>query len=176
MARVLICGLGSIGRRHLRNLRALGVEDIVLVRTGKSTLPDEELKGMPVEADIETALKRHKPQAVIVSNPTALHLDVAIPAARAGCHLLIEKPVSHSLAGLEELRSAVRAGGGKVLIGFQFRFHPGLRLAKQMVDGGAIGTSDWATPATYTGIWDLVRDLFAATRLASERGLSLIHI
>ena len=45
----------------------------------------------------------------------------------------------------------------------------GIRALK-VVDGGAIGTSDWATPATYTGIWDLVRDLFAATRIASERG------
>ena len=181
MARVLICGLGSIGRRHLRNLRAQGVEDIVLVRTGKSTLPDEELKGMPVEADVETALKRHRPQAVIVSNPTALHLDVAIPAARAGCHLLIEKPVSHSLVGLEELRSAVRTGGGQVLIGFQFRFHPGLRLAKQMVDGGAIGRplsmrAHWGEHLADWHPWEDYRGSYAARAdLGGGAVLTLCH-
>ena len=38
--RFLICGLGSIGRRHLRNLVSLGEDDIILLRTGKSTPAD----------------------------------------------------------------------------------------------------------------------------------------
>ena len=42
----MIAGLGSIGRRHLRNLIALGEKDILLYRSGKSTLPDDELKDM----------------------------------------------------------------------------------------------------------------------------------
>jgi predicted dehydrogenase len=86
-----IAGLGSNGRRHLRNLIELGEEDVVLYRTGKSTISDEELERFPTEYSLEDALA-HNPDAVIVSNPTALHLDVAIPAARAGSHLLIEKP------------------------------------------------------------------------------------
>lgn len=139
MTRFLICGLGSIGRRHLRNLRALGEQDIVLLRTSKSTVPDDELGSLPVEHDLHMALERWRPQAVIVSNPTALHLDVAIPAARDGCHLLIEKPVSHSMDRIEELQAGVGSGGGKVLVGFQFRFHPGLQQAKRLLDEGAIG-------------------------------------
>ena len=71
-----------------------------------STLPDDELKGYPTETDLRLALA-HKPDAVIVSNPTALHLDIAIPAAQCGCHLLLEKPISHSMARLDEL---VKAG------------------------------------------------------------------
>lgn len=136
---ILICGLGSIGRRHLRNLVALGQSDVVLLRTGLSKLPEADLAGFPAEADLKRALSDWNPEAVIVANPTALHLDVAIPAAEAGCHLLIEKPVSHSLEGIEELRQAVARGGGKVLVGFQFRFHPGLREAKRLLDEGAIG-------------------------------------
>ena len=79
--KILIAGFGSIGRRHFRNLLALGERDILLYRTGRSTLPDDELEGLRVETDLEAALAHH-PQAVIVANPTALHLDVAIPAAR----------------------------------------------------------------------------------------------
>ena len=45
--RFLIAGLGSIGRRHLRNLLALGQRDIVLYRTFRSTLPDDELVDFP---------------------------------------------------------------------------------------------------------------------------------
>src|SRR5512136_994770 len=108
----LIAGLGSIGRRHFRNLLALGERDILLYRTHQSTLPADELAGFPVESDLRVALA-YKPDAVIVSNPTALHLDIAIPAAQCGCHLLIEKPVSHSMAHLNELEQAVRENGVK---------------------------------------------------------------
>lgn len=122
----LIAGFGSIGRRHLRNLQALGEKDILLYRTHHSTLPEDEIAGIPVETDLQTALA-HKPQAVIISNPTALHLSVAIPAAEAGCHILMEKPVSHNLDGMDELKSALKKGGGQLLVGFQFRYHPTLQ-------------------------------------------------
>ncbi len=135
----LIAGLGSIGRRHLRNLLTLGERDIVLYRTGRSTLPDDELAPYPTEHDLTRALTRHKPDAVIVSNPTALHLDVAIPAAEAGCHILLEKPISHSLDRVDELLDAVRRNKVRVVVGFQFRFHPGLLRARQLIQDGEIG-------------------------------------
>src|SRR5512145_2467899 len=107
----LIAGLGSIGRRHFRNLIALGEKDIVLLRTRKATLSDDELAGYPVETDIHEALLKHKPEAVIVANPTALHMDIAIPAAKAGCHILLEKPISDSLDRVEELQKAAQKSG-----------------------------------------------------------------
>jgi predicted dehydrogenase len=137
--RFLIAGLGSIGRRHMRNLVALGETDIVLLRSGKATLPGDELSHYPSETDLTTALARHNPDAVIVSNPTALHLNVAIPAAEAGCALLLEKPLSHSTQGLDLLQKAVKKSGSKVLVAFQFRFHPGFIRVKQLITEGAIG-------------------------------------
>lgn len=136
--KILIAGFGSIGRRHFHNLLALGERDILFYRSGRSTLPDDELSGYVVETDLQAALA-HRPQAVIVANPTALHLQVAIPAAEAGCDLLLEKPISHSLDGLSELQAAVQKSGAKVLVGYQFRFHPGLRRVKELFDGGEIG-------------------------------------
>ena len=135
----LIAGLGSIGRRHFRNLIALGENDIVLLRTRKSTLPDDELTGFPVETEIHAALEKHKPDAVIVANPTAMHLDVAMPAAEAGCHILLEKPVSHSLERLDELENAAQQSGSKILVGFQFRYHPTLNKARELIQSNAIG-------------------------------------
>ena len=136
--KILLAGFGSIGRRHLNNLRALGETDFVLLRSNRSTLPDDEIKDLPVETDIAAALA-HQPQAVVISNPTALHLEVAIPAARAGCSLLMEKPVSNNLERVDEFEEALQAGGGRVLVGFQFRFHPGLRQVKAWLDAGEIG-------------------------------------
>ncbi len=135
----LIAGLGSVGRRHMRNLISLGETDIVLLRTHKATLPDDELANFPVETNIDEAIKKHKPDAVIVSNPTSLHLDIAIPAAQAGCVILLEKPISDSMQRIDELSSAVKKSGAKVLVAFQFRFHPSLMKAKELISNGAIG-------------------------------------
>lgn len=136
--RFLIAGAGSIGQRHLRNLQALGEHDITLYRTFLGTLQSPELEKFPVDHTLEAALARH-PDAVIISNPTRLHLEIAIPAARAGCHLLLEKPVSDSMDLIPELQEAMRAGGSRVLVGYHFRFHPGLLQVKQLLDAGAIG-------------------------------------
>ena len=123
----------------MRNLIALGEKDIVLFRTRKATMPDDELAGFPVETDFHEALKKHKPDAVIVGNPTSIHLDIAIPAAEAGCAILLEKPISNSIERLDQFESAVKKSGSKVLVAFQFRFHPGLMRAKQLISDGEIG-------------------------------------
>ena len=134
----LIAGYGSIGRRHFRNLHALGERDFLFLRSKQSTLSDDEISDYPIETDIQTALA-HKPDAVIVSNPTSLHLDVAIPAAEAGCDLLLEKPISHTMDGVDDLKAAVKQGSGQVLVGFQFRYHPLLQQAAALLSGEAIG-------------------------------------
>ena len=130
---------GSIGRRHFRNLISFGEKDIVLLRSHRATLSDDELAGYPVETNLNEALKKYKPDAVIISNPTALHLDIAIPSANAGCSILIEKPISNSLDQIDQLESALAKGGGQLLVGFQFRFHPTLQKAAQLLKENAIG-------------------------------------
>jgi predicted dehydrogenase len=136
--KILIAGLGSIGRRHLRNLLALGEKDILLYRTRHSSLPDDDLGDFPVITDLRAALDQ-RPDAAIIANPTALHLETAVAAAQTGCHLLLEKPISHTLTGVPALRQAVQQRGGQVLVGFQFRFHPGLRQVAAWIAQGAIG-------------------------------------
>ncbi len=138
IVKTLICGFGSIGRRHLNNLRAVGETEFVLLRSHLSTLPDDEINGIPTETDIKTALA-HQPDAVIVSNPTALHLDAAIPAAQAGCAILLEKPISHDMQRVDELQRSLEANGKRLLVGFQFRFHPVLRKIRELLRKNEIG-------------------------------------
>jgi predicted dehydrogenase len=137
--KILIAGLGSIGRRHFHNLRTLGESDLVLFRSKQSTLPDEELEGFPVETELDAALAQ-KPKVAIIANPTSLHLDLAIPCARAGCHLLIEKPISHSMDRLPELQDALTETGAQTLVGFHFRQHPNLLRLKEIIETGEIGS------------------------------------
>jgi len=176
----LIAGFGSIGRRHMRNLLALGERDIVLYRSNRSTLPQDEIAEFPVETDLRAALD-HGPDAVIISNPTALHLDVAVPAARAGCAILMEKPVSHNLERVDELRAAAREGKASILVGFQFRFHPTLRLAAQMLSEGAVGQvqsarAHWGEYLPNWHPWEDFRQSYAArTDLGGGVILTLCH-
>ncbi|MEK6220629.1 MAG: Gfo/Idh/MocA family oxidoreductase, partial [Chloroflexota bacterium] len=178
--KILIAGLGSIGRRHLRNLGSLGEHDILLYRTHQSTMPDDELSAYPVETDLSAALAQ-KPDAVIVANPTALHLDVAIPAAKAGCHILLEKPVSDTLERIDELQIAAQASGARVLVGFQYRYHPGLKHAAKILASGEIGRplsmrAHWGEYLPNWHPWEDYRNSYAARKdLGGGVVLTLSH-
>lgn len=143
----LICGLGSIGRRHLRNLKQLGEQDIILYRTRLSTLPDDELSTFTTYTDLTEALAE-KPDGVIISNPSALHIPVALQAARAGANLLIEKPVSHNLEGINELGEVLKQQGRRALVGFHFRYHPVLKEVKAELESATLGK-----PLSATAHW-----------------------
>lgn len=135
-APIVIAGTGSIGQRHLRNLVAIGGPPPILYSSGLGMLPLPP--GFPVERRIDSALQ-HAPCAVIVANPTSHHLTTALEAARAGAHLLIEKPISHTLDGLGTLRAEQQRHRLRILIGYQFRFHPMLRRVREWIAGGRIG-------------------------------------
>lgn len=136
----VIAGMGSIGKRHLQNLLSLGVRNLTLYRTGQGVLDSADFAEYPTERILPKVLSR-KPTGVIISNPTALHMEVALQAAHAGCNILIEKPVSHTLAGVKELEHLIHQKGIKVLVGFQFRFHPGLRQIKRWIDDRILGSA-----------------------------------
>lgn len=135
---MLLAGLGSIGRRHLRNMMELGIEKVTLLRSGNSTLDTEEFSHLPVTSDLRSALA-DKPDAVVISTPTSLHMEMALQAAEAGSHILLEKPISHNLAGLKELEFLVKQNGVQILVGFQFRFHPTLTQIKTWIDDKILG-------------------------------------
>jgi predicted dehydrogenase len=133
----LIAGAGSIGTRHLANLRSLDCHGLRLYRTSlrpRIGAPSD----VPVERELASAFRRH-PRAVLVCNPTSLHIPVALAAARAGSHLFIEKPLSHSMEGVGELQAEVERRGLVAFVGFQFRFHPAFRQVRAWLAEGAIG-------------------------------------
>jgi len=116
---------------------------------------------------VEEALEKHKPNAVIVANPTALHLDVAIPAAQAGCHILLEKPIANSLERVNELREAAQKSGSRILVGFQFRHHPTLLKSRELIQQGALGKvltvhAHWGEYLPQWHPWEDYRQSYAA--------------
>lgn len=139
LGRFLVIGCGSIGKRHLRNLQRLGVKDIAAVDVHEGRLEEVRKKlGVHVFDDLDTALCSGVKTALICT-PTSLHIPHALAAARAGCHLFIEKPLSHSLEDVDELVEEVERHGLVTLVGCNFRFHPGLQQTKTLLEEGAIG-------------------------------------
>lgn len=134
----LFNGLGSIGQRHLRNLHALGHREFFVYRTGNVATPIETEYRVKRLESFEAGLALH-PDAVFITNPTVFHLAHTKQALAAGCHVFIEKPVSHTLEGVDELEHLAQKKGRVVFVGYQLRFHPILRAIKEQVDQGAIG-------------------------------------
>lgn len=150
--KVLFAGLGSIGQRHVRNLRALmgsQVEILAYRAHGDSPVLNADMTvkhGAVLEStyhirsfsNLDDALEQ-KPDAVFVTNPNSLHLPVALAAAKAGCHLFIEKPLADSLDGVEELIDVVERSKRVAFVAYQFRFHPGLRWIKSLLEERRVG-------------------------------------
>jgi predicted dehydrogenase len=149
--RVLIAGLGAIGQRHARNLRALrpdvalhavrsrGLRHVVTEALQRDDTRDVEAElALTVHGSLDDALAA-RPDAVFVCTPSALHLDVALRAADAGCHLFIEKPVSHTSDGLGRLLRIVAERKRVAAVGCQWRFHPGVVRLRELLTGGALG-------------------------------------
>jgi predicted dehydrogenase len=151
--RVLFCGLGGIGQRHLRNLCSLLPEGQLEVHAyrvlGRSEKLLDDLSVDPernlvtdyrivVHLDLDEALAV-KPDLVFVCNPSNLHARVALQAAKAGAHIFIEKPVADTLDGLEELLALVRAKQLVCYVGYNFRFHPALIRLKELLEARNFG-------------------------------------
>jgi len=150
--KILIVGLGSIGQRHVRSLRHLLGDEVELLafRQKGNTLeitdsldvrPDQDLEAIyriKSYTDLDAALAE-QPIATLVCTPNHLHMPIALAAAKAGSHLFIEKPVSHNLAGLQELRDEIDRRGLVCLVGYHLRFHPALRQLQAFHRDGAFG-------------------------------------
>ena len=150
--RVLVVGLGGIGQRHVRNLRALLGDkvEILAQRTGwRGHVLTDRLAIKP-GADLEDEYNirafsnlgealSERPDAVFVANPSSLHVPVALAAADAGCHLFIEKPLSHTYDGVEDLITRVERQGLVALVAYQMRFHPCLQLMRSLLQDRAVG-------------------------------------
>jgi predicted dehydrogenase len=150
--RILVAGLGAIGQRHARNLRALCGDGIELLAFRRRRLPyvvTESLErddsrnvetelGITAYEDLDAALAA-KPDGVFVCTPSNQHLEIAQSAADAGCHLFVEKPVSHTLDGVDRLCETVASNELVVLVGCQWRFHPCVRWLRDLLQAGTLG-------------------------------------
>lgn len=133
--RYLVVSLGSIGRRHLRNLRCLRPNaEIAVLRLNA----DIDGAVLPEGADLQFGSLDQaiafSPVAAIVAGPATTHRSVALGLAKAGVHLLLEKPMADRSEGLAQVIEACRAQGVVLMVGYNLRFLPALRFVKDFLD------------------------------------------
>lgn len=150
--KILFLGLGSAGQRHLRNIRRiLGDQaELSAVRVRKlNWVFDDNLQVVPAatlqdkypikEYDNLSDAFAQKPDITIIANPNSMHIECAVQAAKAGSHIFIEKPLSNTLDGIDELKHIARKNKLKVYVGFQNRFHPCIQKLKELIDSSRLG-------------------------------------
>lgn len=124
MIRVLVAGLGNMGRSHaLAYHRDPAFELVGLVNRSTPSL-DPALAGYEVTSDFHEALTRLKPDLVCVSTYSDSHADYAIAAMEAGCHVFVEKPLATTVADARRVADCAARTGKKVVVGYILRHHP----------------------------------------------------
>lgn len=127
--KILITGLGSIGRRYARLLQERGGVKLIGLRSNRGSAPCGGV------TDIYTWEEAASCGAKIafITNPTAAHIETAIKCAELGMHLFIEKPLDMRLDRLPELKELVANKGLTAYVAYNLRFHPGVVELKDIV-------------------------------------------
>jgi myo-inositol 2-dehydrogenase/D-chiro-inositol 1-dehydrogenase len=142
-ANIGVIGAGRIGRIHARNLKfqipgakLIAIADVVF--ESAKTLANE-LEIPVYEQDYRRLLKNNDIQAVIICSSTDTHAQIMIEAAEAGKHIFCEKPIALEMGKIDRALSAVDKAGIKLQVGFNRRFDPSFKKAKELIEAGKIG-------------------------------------
>lgn len=174
-------GCGSIGKRHIANILSLGDHAVRAVDVDSEAARDVAVRyGVPIGTGLDAALDE-RPDCVFITTPTASHLGPAMAAARAGCDLFVEKPLSHSLDGVKELIGEVEERKLITMVGCNMRFHPNIAAMKIFLQEGRLGRiySVHAEAGSYLPGWrpsvDYRRNYGARKELGGGVLLDSIH-
>jgi len=191
--KVLFIGLGSIGQRHLANFKRIANEDAevlvcretdhnIIINNGMA-IPCNSLEqhyGFKQVSDLDKALAE-KPDFVFVTNPTSKHLEVALKAAEKGCALFVEKPLAHTMDGIDLLKQWTKKNKLVVMVGYQMRFHPCykfiLKILSEKEYGDVVSAGfEWGTYLPRHHPYEDYRQGYAAQKnLGGGAILGMIH-
>lgn len=152
--RIAVIGAGTIGKTHILN--ALQCPEIELVGVADAHAPAVQwvkAQGLSCVDDHRELIERFKPDGVVVATPNDLHASMTLDALKAGCAVLVEKPIADSLEDARAIEAASLQTGLPVLVGHQRRHNPIMQQAKAMVDEGRLGR-----PVCVTGMATWYKD------------------
>ncbi len=137
MKTILIVGFGSIGNRHFKNILN-NYKMKIIICTKRKDLGRLTGKNILVVDSISKALI-HKPNIALITNETKNHIKVATILAQNGLDLFLEKPLSDSMKGVDNLLKIVKDKKLITQMGCNFRFYPPILKIKKLIDENKIG-------------------------------------
>lgn len=139
--KIVIVGLGSIGRRHARLLAQRSDVDLAYCDPRKDMLSMaiQETGNHPTFSDFKEALSS-QPDIMVIATPHHLHVPQTLQAIQNNIHVLCEKPLSHSLEEAQTLADEEKKYSAIISIGFHLHFHQGLCRLKELISNGSLGT------------------------------------
>jgi predicted dehydrogenase len=136
--KIVVVGLGSIGKRHLRNLLHIGYSDIAVV-SRNGVLP-REFDNNNVYSTIEEALINNQFDAAFICTPTSLHIhNLLLLLKHRIQNIYIEKPLSNSFEDLDETVKLANSYSSNVCVGYDLHFEPGLQKVRELLQQKTIG-------------------------------------
>lgn len=167
--RILIVGTGSVGRRHARNLHALGAT--IACFDPRADRLDESAREVPLDGrhtDWDAALAQPI-DGVVIASPPSFHVEQSIAWLSRGVPVLLEKPVSPDLASAEMLARAVATSKAPLLLGYTYRWWPPLVEIRKRIAAGAVGPARHARFVMSAHLadwhpWERYQDFFMASR------------
>ena len=129
----------------------------------------------------------HNPDFAIIANETNIHVKFAKILSKAGIHLFIEKPLSDSIRGINELSQTTYEKKLVTFMGFNFRFHPGIKIIKKLITEKKIGKiisvlvenssylPDWHPNENYTKSYSARKELGGGVVLTSIHELDYLY-
>ena len=175
--KIAVLGLGSVGLRHAENLLALG-RDVIGYDPDPARRALLEERGGRALADRDATFD--DAAAAVIASPSAQHADDIARGIEAGMHLLVEKPLAHSLDGLDRLICAAEEKGLVLAAAFNLRFRAVMRAAKRVIDEGQLGALLWGRfqCASYLPDWRPDQDYrkgYAADPVSGGVLFDMIH-
>lgn len=176
----MIFGAGSIGERHIQVLQSLGYNNIYVYR--KRNLPLRQVDATEVKIFTDLSLiDQINPVVAFITSPTAIHIDQALDCVKKGIHVLIEKPLSHTLQGIEELKDLAEKNNVLVQIGYMLRYHPVFLRLKSIIENNSYGKlqyfhTHWGEYLPHWHPWEDYKESYAARKeLGGGVALTLSH-
>lgn len=170
---VAMIGAQFMGKTHSNGWRKVGmffdlpVQPVMKVMCGK--FPEELANGAKwgweeTSLDWEAVVNRPDIDIIDVCTPNFLHPPIAIAAAKAGKHVVCEKPLANTLKEANAMLAAVKKAGIKHMCGFSYRFAPAVQSIKRMIENGELGhiyhfraayQQDWIVDPDFPMVWRL---------------------
>lgn len=141
MINVGIIGAGFFGEKHAQAIAELaGAQVVAASRTNEPALKEfTQQFGGQGYTSYKELLHDQAVDVVVIATPHHLHTDITVAAAKAGKHIMLEKPMAHNLAECDQILQAVEEAGVKLMVGHINQFAPSYKVAKELIESDEVG-------------------------------------